>query len=106
MEYGAAGAAVVASPTLYAGLVDHGYSGFIADSVGEWEDGLSVLIESNATRRMMATRLLKTVEKRHSLAGNLWRWPAAWSAIQESANERRIILGTGERSPFQGVIHA
>jgi glycosyltransferase involved in cell wall biosynthesis len=106
MEYAAAGAAVVASPTLYGSLVDHGSSGFLAESVGEWEDALAQLVESNALRRMMATRLLKTVEKRHSLAGNLWRWPAAWSTIQESANERRIILGTGERSPFRGVIHA
>jgi glycosyltransferase involved in cell wall biosynthesis len=92
MEYAAAGAAVVASPTLYAGLVDSGYSGFIADSVGEWEDGLSVLIESNALRRMMATRLLRTVEKHHSLAGNLFRWPAAWSQIAESARTRGRLV--------------
>jgi glycosyltransferase involved in cell wall biosynthesis len=91
MEAAAAGSAVVASP-FYAGLVDHGYSGFIADSVGEWEDGLSQLVESNATRQMMARRLLRTVEKRHSLAGNLWRWPAAWSAIQESARVRGGLI--------------
>jgi glycosyltransferase involved in cell wall biosynthesis len=91
MEYAAAGAAVVASPTLYAGLVDGGYSGFIAETAGEWEDALAQLVEQHATRKMMAKRLLKTVERRHSLAGNLWRWPAAWSAIQESVKTGRLV---------------
>lgn len=90
-EAAAAGSAVVASPTLYAGTVDHGFSGFIAESVGEWEDALSELIEHHALRRMMARRLLKTVEKHHSLARNLWRWPAAWQAIQASAVGRRLV---------------
>lgn len=90
MEAAAAGSAVVASP-FYSSLVDHGSSGMIAESVGEWEDGLSVLIDSHATRRMMARRLLRTVEKRHSLAKNLGRWPAAWAQIAESARMGRLV---------------
>lgn len=90
-EASAAGSAVVASP-FYAGLVDHGFSGFISDGAAEWEDALSVLVEQHATRRMMAKRLLKTVEKRHSLDGNLWRWPAAWSQIAESARTRGRLV--------------
>ena len=89
-EAAAAGSAVVASP-FYAGLVDNGSSGLIAESVDEWEDGLSHLIDSHATRRMMARRLLRTVEKRHSLAGNLWRWPAAWAQIAESVKVKRLV---------------
>lgn len=92
MEYAAAGAAVAASPTLYSGLVDHGYSGWIAESAGEWEDALSELIERPSLRAMMATRLLKTVEKHHSLARNLWRWPAAWAQIAESAQTRGRLV--------------
>ena len=95
MEYAAAGAAVVASPTLYAGLVDHGYSGLIANDAGEWEDALGLLIENQSQRQMMARRLLKTVERKHSLEGNLHRWPQAWATIQESARERgrgRLIV--------------
>jgi glycosyltransferase involved in cell wall biosynthesis len=88
MEYAAAGAAVVASPTLYAALVDHGHSGFLASSAAEWEDGISQLIERPSLRAIMRTRLLKRVERKHSLAGNLWRWPAAWSEIAESARTR------------------
>lgn len=92
MEYAAAGAAVVASPTLYAGLVDHGLSGLLADNAAEWEDALAVLIEQHATRKMMAKRLLKTVAKHHSLAGNLFRWPLAWQAIAESARVRGRLV--------------
>lgn len=95
MEYSAAGAAVVASPTLYAGLVDDGYSGFIAGSAGEWEDALAQLVEQHATRKMMAKRLLKTVERKHSLDGNLWRWPSSWQAIADDAATRRGRLYTG-----------
>lgn len=87
-EYAAAGAAVVASPTLYSGLVEHGYSGLIATTTDEWETALAGLVESHAQRQIMARRLLRTVEKRHSLAGNLWRWPAAWQQIAESARGR------------------
>lgn len=91
MEYAAAGAAVVASPTLYAGLVDHGSSGFVAESVGEWQDALGVLVEQHATRKMMAKRLLKTIERRHALASNLWRWPSAWQTIAEKAQTGRLV---------------
>lgn len=92
-EYAAAGAAVVASPLLYSGVVDHGSSGMIAATSGEWEDAIGLLIESHATRQMMAKRLLKTVEKHHSLEGNLWRWPAAWGQIRASAPRRLLVAG-------------
>lgn len=90
MEYAAAGAAVVASPTLYSGIVDSGASGFIANDAGEWEDALAFLIERPAERAMMRRRLLKTVERKHSLSVNLWRWPAAWAQIQQAS--RRLVL--------------
>lgn len=92
MEYAAAGAAVVASPTLYSGLIEDRVSGYIADSVHLWEFWLSRLVESHAQRQIMATRLLKTVERRYSLAVNLWRWPAAWSQIAEHARGRVLKL--------------
>jgi glycosyltransferase involved in cell wall biosynthesis len=93
-EYAAAGAAAVASPLLYSSVIDHGYSGLIASTAQEWTDALGLLVESHATRQMMAKRLLRTVEKRHSLEGNLPRWPEAWRTIQESAKERhgRLIV--------------
>jgi glycosyltransferase involved in cell wall biosynthesis len=89
IEYGAAGCAVVASPTLYAGLVDHGSSGFLAETADEWEDALEQVVTRPSLRSMMARRLYKTVERHHTLSRNLWRWPAAWQAIAEGARERR-----------------
>lgn len=92
MEYAVAGAAVVASPTLYSGIVEDGKSGYIATTAEEWEADLSYLIDSPSTRSMMARRLLRTVEKRHALSLNLWRWPAAWATIAESARGRRALI--------------
>jgi glycosyltransferase involved in cell wall biosynthesis len=101
LEYAVAGSAVVASPLLYAGVVDHGYSGFIANDIGEWIDGLSQLIERPALRAMMAKRLLKTVERTWSLDANLWRWPAAWSEIVADYRARqhpRLLVPVGVTS--------
>ncbi|HEX5164239.1 MAG TPA: glycosyltransferase, partial [Thermomicrobiales bacterium] len=89
-ESAAAGAAVVAS-SFYAGTVENNLSGFIAETVDEWESGLAALVARPSLRRLMQGRLLKTVEKRHSLAGNLWRWPSAWQQIAESARGRVFV---------------
>lgn len=90
-EAAASGAAVVASPTLYESVVEDGVSGMIARTVDEWESGLAELVTRPAGRSMMARRLLRTVERRHSLAGNLWRWVDAWAQIEESARTRRLV---------------
>lgn len=92
MEYSAAGAAVVASPTLYSGLVKDGASGLICETADEWTAALGRLVNSNAERQMMATRLLRAVEKRHALSVNLWRWPAAWNQIAASARVSRMVV--------------
>lgn len=81
MEYAAAGAAVVASPTLYSTIIDHHQDGFIATTVDEWEHWLTVLVQSPALRSIMATRLLKKIKKYHALSVNAWRWPTAWTQI-------------------------
>ena len=91
-EYAMAGSAVVASPLLYSAVIDNGHSGFIVEGAAEWEDALSELIEKPALRSMMARRLLKVVERKYSLRVNLWRWPAAWSQIAESARGRILQL--------------
>lgn len=98
LEYGAAGAAVVASPLLYSSIIDHGSSGFIADSAAEWEDALSELIERPSLRSMMAGRLLKTIKKHHTLAGNLANWPNAWSRIAESVRRPSLLMPAFARS--------
>jgi glycosyltransferase involved in cell wall biosynthesis len=92
MEYAAAGAVVVASPTLYSSIITDSESGYLCETADEWEDALTVLIERAALRSMMNRRLMKTVEKRHTLAGNLHRWPAAWQTIAETARNRSGLI--------------
>jgi glycosyltransferase involved in cell wall biosynthesis len=88
VEAAVAGAAVVATPTVYGSLLEHGVTGFVAESVDDWESALVELVERPALRSMMARRLLRVVERQHTLDVNLWRWPSAWSAIQADAQER------------------
>jgi len=89
MEAAVAGAAVVATPTVYGQLIEHEKHGYLAETADEWEAALSALVARPALRAIMATRLRKRVERKHSLAGNLHRWPEAWSAIALSVRERR-----------------
>lgn len=89
MEAAAAGSAVVATPALYGEILEHGYSGFLAETVDEWEAHLVDLVERPAVRAMLARRLLRVVERRCSLRENLANWPRAWKTIAEAARARR-----------------
>jgi glycosyltransferase involved in cell wall biosynthesis len=91
IEATVAGAAVVVSPTLYGSLIEHGRTGMIAETVDGWEAALAELIEHPSLARMMQRRLLKIVEREHTLDGNLWRWPVAWQQIAESARDRLVV---------------
>jgi len=88
-EYAVAGAAVVATPTVYGAIIDHGQNGYLAETADAWEHALSVLVSRPSLRSMVARRLLRHVERRCSLTANLWRWPAAWATIAEDARSRR-----------------
>ena len=98
MEYAASGAAVVASPTIYSQIVDHGVNGFIADTVDEWTDALSALVEDYTLRHKLSKALLAKVRKNHSLETNAWRWVEAWdNIIQDFRNRQRhgILIPKG-----------
>jgi hypothetical protein len=91
-EAALAQAAVVASPTLYGGLIEPGRTGYLASTVDDWEGALVDLVERPAIRAQVARRLERKVEREHALDANLWRWPAAWQRIAEAAVERRRAL--------------
>ena len=99
MEYAASSAAVVASPTVYNGLIEHGKDGFIANNADEWEQYLSMLVEDYTLRHDMAKRLLAKVRKSYSLEANAWRWADAWTDIVSDFRERNrrphILLPEG-----------
>jgi glycosyltransferase involved in cell wall biosynthesis len=81
MEYAAAGAAVVASPVSYDGLIVDNATGLIARTADDWTAHISHLLEYPDKRRYLAESLLKEVQEKHSLEANAWRWPEAWAAI-------------------------
>ena len=95
MEYAASGAAVVASPTVYGQIVEHGVDGYVVEGADAWEQALSGLVESEERRRAMATALKQKVARRHSLQANAWRWVEAWTTIMAGQPKQRIALPAG-----------
>ncbi len=89
MEYAASGAAVVASPTVYGQLIEHGVDGYLCDTVDEWEESLSTLVEDYTLRHRLSKALLAKVRKYHNLEANAWRWVEAWSEIVGEYHNRR-----------------
>lgn len=89
-EAAVAGSCVVATPTLYGGEIVDGETGLLAETTDDWEAALADLVERPARRRILATRLLKHVERRCSLRENVFRWPRAWSAIRDHAQARGV----------------
>jgi glycosyltransferase involved in cell wall biosynthesis len=94
LEGAAAGSAVLASPTVYRHLIDHGEDGLICTNADDWEASLSWLIEDRARRRHFADRLLQKVESLHSLQANAHRWPAAWSHLVADYTARQAGIPT------------
>jgi glycosyltransferase involved in cell wall biosynthesis len=98
MEYAASGAAVVASPTVYGQLIEHGIDGYIVHSVEDWVEYLSALIEDYRHRHDMSKALLAKVRKYHSLETQAWRWVHAWTELvstHKNKQNRRILLPDG-----------
>lgn len=91
-EAALAGSAVVASPYLYGELIVDGVNGLLAETPAEWAASLDALLRRPADRSILARRLLKRVEQRHTLAQNLAAWPSAWAAIRDDARARHRRL--------------
>jgi glycosyltransferase involved in cell wall biosynthesis len=89
MEAALAGSAVVATPTLYGALVEDGQTGYLAETIDDWEAALAALIDRPAHRAIVARRLERHVERKHALAESLAAWPRAWQMIAEDAGVRR-----------------
>jgi glycosyltransferase involved in cell wall biosynthesis len=80
-EYATAGAAVVATPTLYGDCVIDRQTGFQAETADEWEMALVQLVERQDLRAEFGGALRKHVERYHDLDGQLHTWMDAYSAI-------------------------
>jgi glycosyltransferase involved in cell wall biosynthesis len=84
-EYALAGAAVVASPTVYGRVLRHGQTGHLASTANEWEHALAYLLEHPDDRAEQAEALKREVLEKHSLRKNYWRWPHAWHRLMGEA---------------------
>lgn len=80
-EYAAAGAAVVATPTLYGDCCIPAHGGIGATWADEWERALSYLVERRPSWWAFTGELARHVELCHSLDTQAARWPAAYSEI-------------------------
>jgi glycosyltransferase involved in cell wall biosynthesis len=80
-EAGAAECAVVASPTVYGDVIEHGKNGYIARDLDDWVFYLSTLIQNEKKRKEMARRWSYRVEQRYNIDNNCWLWADAWQKI-------------------------
>lgn len=88
-EFGAASAAVVASPVLYRDIVRDGDTGYLATTADEWYAALDALVASPATRRALGRRLRRRVERDWALERHAGRWIGAWSRLVDECKGRR-----------------
>ena len=79
-EYALAGAAVVATPTLYGGCMP-GWSLDPVETVDEWEAALARLLDDEQYRAFHRNALQRHVSTHHSLDGNLNTWVHAYQRI-------------------------
>ena len=90
-----AGATCVVSPTLYGGEVREGEDARGADTVEQWVQALSRLIEDAELRRTLSRNARRKVMEDHSLENNWHNWPRAWSdAIERFRAKPRLILAS------------
>jgi glycosyltransferase involved in cell wall biosynthesis len=81
-EYATAGAAVVATPTVYGET--HAVAA-LAETAGEWEDALVRLLDDDDWRRHAQGRGARLVEREHSLDVQLPTWVRAYQQIVEQS---------------------
>lgn len=88
LEYGASGAAVVATSALYRDIIRHDDTGLIANTADEWATGLSRLVEDRAYSGVLARRLKRRVHEDHNLQTSAHRWLDAFAWLLEQRERR------------------
>lgn len=91
-EGAAAGSAVVASPTVYRGVIGQGENGILCEMTQEWTDALTNLLQDKVWRGEMSGRLALKVWKQYNLQESIWKWPVGWASIVEQAKQRKRAL--------------
>jgi glycosyltransferase involved in cell wall biosynthesis len=88
LEYGASGAAVVATSALYHSVIRHNDTGLIANTADEWEAGLSRLVEDRQYAGVLARRLKRVVVEQHNLQVSAGKWIDAFAWLLEQGRRQ------------------
>jgi len=88
LEYGASGAAVVATSALYHSVIRHNDTGLIANTADEWAEGLSRLVEDRQYAGVLARRLRRVVVEQHNLQVSAHRWVDAFAWLLEQGRRQ------------------
>lgn len=88
LEYGASGAAVVATSALYHSIIRHHDTGLVANTADEWAAGLGRLVEDAQYRGVLARRLRRVVVEKHNLQTGAHRWIGAFSWLLEQGRRQ------------------
>lgn len=83
LEFGSVGVPIIASPTIYGGLINHGGNGYIASSEKEWVYYLSRLIENPHESMRLARKLNNQIAQNYLLSTHAQSRLEVYSAIWE-----------------------
>jgi glycosyltransferase involved in cell wall biosynthesis len=87
LQYMAAGLPVVANPVgVQTQMVQHGVTGFVAETAQEWADAIARLAGDPALRRRLGQAGRNLLEKEYSVAAGAARW-------QHVLNQLAIVNG-------------
>lgn len=93
MEYAAAGAAVVASSTMYSDWFSPEDGVSFAVTAEDWVREISFLVENAALRLERRDRIMSAVRRRFSLADHCYKWIDAWIEVWEVGKRRMALQG-------------
>lgn len=98
LEFGMAGAAVIASPVVYDRVVQHGQTGLLAYTAEDWVRHLARLIEKPKLRKELTGNLKKLCLEQRNIHKECERWwriyNLIWRAFKLRPPDRQVILQT------------
>jgi glycosyltransferase involved in cell wall biosynthesis len=94
LEYGSTGTpGIYSNLETYSCVVRHGENGFLASTVEEWEEFLSILIENPDLRIKMATEAQNTIRQDWLLSQHKAEWVRSWThslSLVNTPNTQRV----------------
>lgn len=77
----------------YREVINHGVTGFLADSLEQWEDHLTALIENPEKRQKMALEAQNSVRNDWLLEDHHYLWQKGYENIADTYSQRQDVPG-------------